>query len=105
MKILFDQGTPRPLRRHLSGHLVATTFQLGWSQLSNGDLLDRAEEQGYELLVTTDRQIRHQQNLGGRRLAILVLSTTAWPDIILRVNDILTVVNEIGPGDFREFLV
>ena len=85
--------------------MVATTFQLGWSQLSNGDLLDRAEEQGYELLVTTDRQIRHQQNLGGRRLAILVLSTTAWPDIILRVNDILTVVNEIGPGDFREFLV
>lgn len=105
MRILFDQGTPRPLRRHLTGHSVDTTFRLGWSRLSNGDLLDRAEEQGYELLITTDRQIRHQQNLGGRKLAILVLSTTAWPDILLRVDDILTAVNAIGTGDFREFRI
>ena len=105
MRILFDQGTPRPLRRHLTGHSVDTTFRLGWSRLSNGDLLDRAVEQGYELLITTDRQIRHQQNLGGRKLAILVLSTTAWPDILLRVDDILTAVNEIGTGDFREFRI
>ena len=105
MRILFDQGTPRPLRRHLTGHSVDTTFRLGWARLSNGDLLDRAEEQGYELLITTDRQIRHQQNLGGRNLAILVLSTTAWPDILLRVDDILTAVNEIGTGDFRELRI
>ena len=105
MKILFDQGTPRPLRRHLIGHSVDTTFQLGWSRLSNGELLDRAEEQGYELLVTTDQQIRHQQNLGGRKLAVLVLSTTSWPDILPRADDILAVVNEIGAGDFREFPV
>ena len=105
MKILFDQGAPGPLRRHLVGHSVDTAFQLGWSRLSNGELLDRAEEKGYELLITTDQQIRHQQNLGRRDMAVLVLSTTAWPDIRSRVEDILTAVNELAPGDFVEFSI
>ena len=70
MKVLFDQGTPVPLRRSLSGHTVDTAFELGWATLRNGDLLDRAEAEGYDLLITTDQQLRHQQNLFGRRLAI-----------------------------------
>ena len=102
MRILFDQGTPRPLRRYLANHSVDTTFRLGWSQLSNGELLGRAEEDGYDLLITTDQQFRHQQNLEGRKLAVLVLLSTAWPDIERRVADIRAVVDELGPSDFRE---
>ena len=63
MKILFDQGTPRPLRSFLPEHAVDTAAGRGWSELSNGELLDIAESEGYELLITTDQNIRHQQNL------------------------------------------
>jgi len=80
MRILFDQGTPEPLRHHLLDHEVATVFELGWSDLTNGELLTRAE-QLYDLLLTTDQQMRYQQNLTGRRLAIAVLMTTSWPRI------------------------
>ena len=63
MKILFDQGTPVPLRQHLTEHSVDTAFELGWSNLRNSVLLHEAEEYGYELLITTDQQLRNQQNL------------------------------------------
>jgi hypothetical protein len=66
MRILFDQGTPVPLRDHLAGHFVQTVFELGWSNLANGALLASAEI--FDLLITTDQQLRHQQNLGGRSL-------------------------------------
>ena len=62
MKILFDQGKPAPLRRYLSGHSVDTAYERGWSDLRNSDLLDKAEMEGYELLITTDQNLRHQQN-------------------------------------------
>ncbi len=89
----------------MANHSIDTTFQLGWSRLGNGELLDEAEQRGYELLITTDQQMRHQQNLHGRRLAILVLLSTAWPAIQRRVSEIRTIVNEIGPGDYREFTI
>ena len=102
MRILFDQGTPAPLRRHLAGHSVDTAFERGWSGLTNGDLLDRAEENGYQLLITTDQNLRRQQNLAGRRLAILVLLSTSWPRIQRRVGDIQAAVGEMGPEESRE---
>ena len=102
MRILFDQGTPVPLRRHLAGHLVDTAFEMSWSRLLNGELLDRAEEHGYELIITTDQQIRNQQNLARRQLAVLVLLSTSWPRIQLRIDEIQEAVNEMQPGDYRE---
>lgn len=105
MKILFDQGVPRPLRRYLTGHLVNTTAERGWSTLENGVLLDRAEEDGYQLLITTDQSLRHQQNFAGRKIAILVLLSTAWPLIQLRVEEIQAVVNEMTPGDYKEISI
>ncbi len=105
VKILFDNGTPAPLRRFLVGHLVDTTAERGWATLANGSLLDRAEEFGYELLITTDQSMQYQQNLVPRPVAVLVLLSTAWPLIQLRVDDILATVNEMGAGDFREFPV
>jgi hypothetical protein len=63
VRILFDQGTPVPLRRSLTGHVVATAYELGWSTVTNGDLIRLAEQEGYELLLTTDTNLRYQQNL------------------------------------------
>ena len=105
MKILFDQGVPRPLRRYLTGHLVDTTAERGWSTLENGVLLDRAEEDGYQLLITTDQSLRHQQNFAGRKISILVLLSTAWPLIQLRVEEIQAVVNGMTPGEYKEVAI
>ena len=78
MRILFDQGTPVPLRRFLTDHDVATAYERGWSSVTNGDLIRLAELNGFELLITTDTNLRYQQNLQGRSLTILVLTTTSW---------------------------
>ena len=103
MRILFDQGTPAPLRDHLTGHSVDTAFERGWSNLRNGTLLDRAEADGYELLITTDQSL--QQNLGHRRLGVLVLLAASWPRIRLRVDGIRAAVGRTRPGTFVEVAV
>ena len=102
MRILFDQGTPAPLRRHLGDHAVDTVAERGWSELGNGDLIARAEDVGYDVLVTTDQNMRYQQNLTGRRLAIVVLLSTAWPYVRLHTGEIRSALNEVRPGEFRE---
>ncbi|MSU56920.1 MAG: hypothetical protein EXS35_01835 [Pedosphaera sp.] len=102
MKILFDQGTPAPLRRALTGHLVATAFEQGWSNLQNGDLIRVAEADDFEVLITTDQNLKYQQNLRGRKLAILVLPTTSWPKIQKHAEKILTAANSLKPGEYRE---
>ena len=102
MKILFDQGTPAPLRRALAGHNVATAFEQGWNDLQNGDLIREAEADGFEALITTDQNLKHQQNLRGRTLAILVLPTTSWPKIQKHQDKVSAAVNALKPGDYRE---
>jgi hypothetical protein len=82
--ILFDQGTPVPLRRSLSNHLVSTA---------------------YELLITTDTNLRYQQNLTGRKIAILVLTTTSWPRIRQVTAEIQSAVAVIKAGDYQELIV
>ena len=102
MKILFDQGTPVPLRRSLVGHSVDTAYEKGWADLSNGDLLNTAEQAGYHLLITTDQNLKYQQNLANRQIAILVLLTTSWPRIRIQVDEISAIVDEITVGDYKE---
>lgn len=102
MKILFDQGTPQPLRRELVRHTIDTVYERGWSTLKNGDLLAEAEQAGYDLFVTTDQNLRYQQNLAGRRLAILVLGTTSWPKIRLHVRRIQDAIDTTDVGAFHE---
>lgn len=102
MKILFDQGTPVPLRRHLAEHDVATAYEQGWHDLSNGDLLKAAEETGYQLFITTDQNLVYQQNLRERRIAIVVLLSTSWPRISLHVESIISIVNTISSGGYAE---
>lgn len=101
MRIIFDQGTPVPIRQHLPSHQVSTAFELGWDRLSNGELLDAAESK-FDLLITTDQNLKHQQNLSGRRLAIFVLSTTSWPKIQKHIKQVSDAVEGIRPGEFRE---
>lgn len=105
MKILFDQGVPVPLRRELHGHATDTLFERGWSNLTNGELLDAAEADGYEALVTTDQHIKHQQNIAGRRIAIVVLLSTAWPKMKRRISEIVSAVNAAKPGTLVEVYV
>ena len=102
MLILLDHGTSRPLRRHLPGHTVHTAARMGWDLLSDGTLLTIAEEAGYNLLITPDQKIRHQQNLIGRKIAILVLMKNDWSLIRPRVDDINTTIDRIQPGDYVE---
>jgi hypothetical protein len=101
LKILFDQGTPAPLRKTLAPHSVSTAFEMGWEEVENGDLLAAAEKI-FEAFITTDKNIRYQQNLNGRQLAILVLPTTSWPEIQKHLPAISDAVNGLGPGDFIE---
>ena len=105
MKILFDQGTPKPLRNYLAAHSVDTASERGWSDLDNGDLIEAAEDEGYDLLITTDQNIRHQQDLTNRNIAILVLLSTAWPLIQQKVDDISAAVNAMEPGELKEVAI
>jgi predicted nuclease of predicted toxin-antitoxin system len=98
MKILFDQGTPAPLRHALPGHAVSTAYEMGWASLTNGDLLDAAER-SFDVLVTTDQNLSYQQNLTGRRLAVLILpTTTSWPMLKERVRDVDAAAGTLEPG-------
>ena len=101
MRILFDQGTPVPLRNHLKGHTVETAFELGWSTLENGELLAAAED-SFDLMITTDQNLRYQQNLAGRNLSILVLMSTSWPLLQKSVKQILEAIDRLGPGELSE---
>ena len=101
MRILFDQGTPAPLRDHLPGHSVETAYEKGWSALRNGELLAKAEA-AFDLLITTDRNLRHQQNLAERRIAILVLPTPSWPRLQKIGSQIAAAVASLQPGQYLE---
>ena len=103
MKLLFDQGTPAPLRRAFEGHIVETAFERGWGQLENGQLVQTAESMGFDLLLTTDKNLRYQQNLHGRAIAVMVLWTTSWPELRLYSDAIARAALALGSGDFLEF--
>ena len=102
MLIIFDQATPVPIRPFLEGHTVRTAAQQGWDRLRNGDLLTAAEEAGFDLLLTTDKNMRYQQNLVGRRIAIVVLGRQQWPQLRAHIQRVVDAVNAATPGSFVE---
>ena len=105
MKILFDQGTPVPLRRQLPDHTITTAYEQGWASLKNGQLLAEAERAGIELLITTDQNLRYQQNLRHRRMAIVVLGSTSWPKIQPRIEAIRAAITRVAPGTYEEITI
>lgn len=105
MQVLFDQGTPAPLRQFLSQHDVATAYERGWSALKNGELLQAAEMAGFAVLVTTDMNLKYQQNLVARRIAIVVLSTTSWPRIRAAAAEVVRAVAQSTSGSYAELQI
>ena len=103
MRLLFDHGTPAPLRKALTAHSVATAHEMGWDQLDNGSLLAAAEAH-FDAVVTTDKNLQYQQNLSGRRLAVVILPTTAWPVIRAHQSEVLEVLETLQPGDCVEVI-
>jgi predicted nuclease of predicted toxin-antitoxin system len=105
MRILFDQGTPVPLRKALTNHEVTTAYERGWSELKNGELLNAAEEEGFEVFVTTDSNLKYQQNLQSRRIAIIVLTTTSWPRIRQALETVVLAVDGASEGMYVEVAI
>ena len=93
MRILFDKNVPAPLRRSLPGHQVETATQLGWGQLKNGILLRTAEEAGFDMMVTADQNIKYQQNLTERKIALVVLGSNRWPYLQQHIPEIAAAVD------------
>jgi hypothetical protein len=100
--ILLDNNAPRGLVRALIGHTVTEARERGWASFKNGELLDAAEQSGFDVLITADKNIRHQQNLEGRKIAIVVLTQLRWRLVRGRLAEIATAVNAATPGSFTE---
>jgi hypothetical protein len=100
MRILLDENTPRGVRGILSGHDVRTVPEMGWSAYTNGQLLDEAEKAGFDAIVTCDQNIVTQQNLTGRNIAVVVLSTNTWPVIRAQPRSVQRAVANASPGAF-----
>jgi hypothetical protein len=102
MRILFDHGTPSGIAKALSGHEVTEAIEQGWDRISNGELLEVAEASGFDLLLTTDKRIRYQQNLQGRKIAIVVLGNSTWRVVRLYLDRVASAVNDATPGSYTE---
>jgi hypothetical protein len=102
MLVLFDHVTPGGLARFLLGHTITKAKDRGWDTLTNGDLLAEAERAGFDVLLTADKNMRFQQNLAGRRIALVVLSTPRWPLVRLHTERIADAVNSAIPGSYVE---
>ena len=102
MRILFDNNTPRPLRRYLTEHTVDTADEKGWARIRNGDLLDSAESDSYDVLITADQSMRYQQNMASRQVAVMVLLSNRRPRVQLRIEEIRVALEGMKPGEVRE---
>lgn len=102
MLILFDNGVPAPLRHALKGHVVVEAIERGWDRFLNGELIAAAEAAGFEVLVTTDKNIRYQQNLKARKITFIVLGNQQWPTLRRSVEKVVAAVNAAPPGSYIE---
>ena len=100
MFVLFDHSTPAPLRYALKSHVVVEAVERGWERLVNGALLDEAESAGFEILITADKNIRYQQNLAGRKIALVVIGNAQWPVLRRHVERVVIAVNAAQPGSY-----
>jgi len=102
MRVLLDNGTPRGVASALVGHTVEEARARGWDAFKNGELLAAAEAARFDVFVTTDRNLRHQQNLAGRKIAVVVLGKGRWKLIKLRLTEIAATVSVAAPGTVSE---
>jgi hypothetical protein len=102
MLILFDNGTPAPLRYALRDHIVVEATERGWDRLTNGELIAAAEDAGFEVLLTTDKNMRYQQNLKGRKIAFVVIGNQQWPTLRRHIEMVVLAANAATPGSYAE---
>jgi hypothetical protein len=100
MRVLFDHSTPAPLRYARKSHVVVETVERGWERLANGALLDAAESAGFEILITADKNMRYQQNLAGRKIALVVIGNAQWPVLGRHAERVVIAVNAAQPGSY-----
>lgn len=101
MKVLLDENLDHALRKLLGQHEVVTVTYMGWTGLKNGELLRTAEDNGIEVLVTGDRTINYEQNLTGRRVAIVALSAIQLPILKKNLPQIIAAIDNAAPGSFQ----
>ena len=102
MRIVFDKNVPVGVRRFLSEHEVRTFVEMEWHpQMENGELLKAAESSGFDVMVTSDQNISHQQNLAGRKLALVVLGSNIWPVVRDHGAAIVAKVDAATPGSYQ----
>ena len=99
MKVLFDENVPHPLKRFLAGHGVSTVQGWGWKGILNGDLL-RPADGSFDVFVVADKNMRYQQNLGGRHIAIVELPTNRWPLLVPLAPRVEAAVASARPGEY-----
>ena len=106
MKIILDESVPQKLRVLIEGgHTVVTAWFQGWSGLENGALLDAAEEAGFDVFITADQELSYQQNLTGRQMALVVLSTNNWSIIKAHIGEIMAAIDAATPGSYTEVVI
>jgi len=105
VKVFFDECVPRPLRRLLPAHEIRPAQEMGWGRLKNGELIQRAEESGFEAFVTSDQNLGYQQNLADRHIALLVLSTNYWPTLQTQTARIEAALATLQPGQYVQVQV
>jgi hypothetical protein len=104
VRVLLDHNLPHKLRTDveaLTEDQIVTASYIGWGDLKNGELLRAAEEGGFEILVTGDQSLLYEQNVSGRQLAIIALSTNNWPIVKNYIPQILAAVDSAVPGSFQ----
>lgn len=101
MKILLDESAPRLIKTSLPEFSISTVQEMGWAGLKNGELLALAEKQ-FDVFITADKQLRYQQNLTGRRLAVIVLPSNQVPAVIALLPAIRQAINVVQPGTYEE---
>jgi len=104
MRILLDECAPRPLKRELADYEIRTVVEMGWSGKKNGELLRLMSQEGFTVLLTTDQNLRYQQNLeqAGVAVIVLVASSNRLPDLVPLLPDVCNVLNTIVPGQVIE---
>ena len=102
MRLLLDQNMPQPLLRCLTPHDAEHAFHRGWAEMANGNLIAAAEAAGFDVLLTGDRRLRYQQNIGSRRIGIVICTPTFWHVVREHVPAILSAIERAGRGTFSE---
>jgi hypothetical protein len=101
VRVLLDENLDHALRKLLGQHTVVTVTYRGWAGLRNGELLQAAEADGFDVFLTGDQTLLHEQNFAGRRLAVVALSAIQLPIIRENLPKIITAIENAAPGSFQ----